>query len=160
NDAGLVAESLRSVGFDVVEGADLNQTDFWRNFRRFLAKLDADGTNTVAVVYIASYGFEFDGDNYLVMSDARLEGVGVIPLDAVRLSDLLRALANTPAHAKFATIDASRPIPFTVQDANLPKGLGAVEAPRRTLVAFSTAPGTTANEDAGPYGAFATAIAE
>ena len=39
NDAGLVAEALRTIGFEVVEGADLNQTDFMRSFRRFLASV-------------------------------------------------------------------------------------------------------------------------
>src|SRR6516165_11926281 len=53
NDAGLVAEALRTIGFDVVEGADLNQTDFARSFRQFLAKVDSAGANAVAVIYFS-----------------------------------------------------------------------------------------------------------
>src|SRR5215471_6162142 len=83
NDAGLIAEALRSIGFDVVEGADLNQTDFSRNFRQFLASVERGGPNAIAVIYIAGYGFAYDGDNFLVMADARLERAGDIPLDTI-----------------------------------------------------------------------------
>jgi Caspase domain len=160
NDAGLVAEALRSIGFDVVEGADLNQTDFARSFRQFLTKVEAGGANAAAVIYFSGYGFEFDGDNFLVMLDARLERDGDIPLDTVRLSDLLRAFASTPARAKVVIADAARRLPFAMQGVRLANGLGAVDAPRRTLVAYSAAPGMVASDGSGPYGAFALAIAE
>jgi uncharacterized caspase-like protein len=160
NDAGLVAEALRTIGFEVVEGADLNQTDFMRSFRRFLASVENAGPNAIAVVYFSGYGFEFDGDNHLAMSDARLQREEDIPLDTVRLSELLRAVAATSAHAKVVICDASRPLPFFVQGVRFANGLGAVDPPRRTLVAFSVAPGMVANDGPGPYGAFAKAIAE
>jgi hypothetical protein len=160
NDAGLVGEALRTIGFDVVEGADLNQTDFSRSFRQFLTKVDVGGPNAVAAIYFSGYGFEFDGDNFLVMADARLERDSDIPLDTVRLSDLLRAFAATPARAKIVIADASRRLPFAMQGGRLADGLAAIDAPRRTLVAFSTAPGVVANDGPGPYGAFAVAIAE
>jgi uncharacterized caspase-like protein len=160
NDAGLVAEALRTIGFEVVEGADLNQTDFMRSFRRFLASVENAGPNAVAVVYFSGYGFEFDGDNHLVMADARLQREEDIPLDTVRLSELLRAVAATSAHAKVVICDASRRLPFSMQGVSLANGLGAVDPPRRTLVALSVAPGMVADDGPGPYGAFATAIAE
>jgi uncharacterized caspase-like protein len=160
NDAGLVAEALRTIGFEVVEGADLNQTDFMRSFRRFLASVENAGPNAVAVVYFAGYGFEFDGDNRLAMADARLQREEDIPLDTVRVSELLRAVAATSARAKVVICDASRTLPFSIQGVRLAIGLGAVDAPRHTLVAFSVAPGMVADDGPGPYGAFATAVAE
>ena len=42
-DGGLVAEALTSIGFEIVEGADVNQTDFRRVFRDFLEKVQAAG---------------------------------------------------------------------------------------------------------------------
>jgi uncharacterized caspase-like protein len=160
NDAGLVAEALRTIGFEVVEGADLNQTDFMRNFRRFLASVENAGPNAVAVVYFSGYGFAFDGDDRLAMADARLQREEDIPLDTVRLSELLRAIAATSALAKVVICDAGRPLPFSIQGVRLAKGLGAVDPPRRTLVAFSVAPGMVAEDGPGPYGAFAAATAE
>lgn len=160
NDAGLVAEALRTVGFDIVEGADLSQADMLRSFREFLGKVEAAGPNAVALVYFAGYGFEFEGENLLVAADARLERDTDIPLDTVRLSDILRPLAAAPAQAKVIVLDAARRLPFAIAGVNLAPGLAAVEAPPGMLVAMSAGPGTIAADGQGPYGAYATAIAE
>ena len=165
NDSGLVAEALRTIGFDVVEGAELNQTDFLRSLRRFVAKVETSGPGAIAFVYFSGNGFQYDGESHLVMADARLEREADIPLDSVRLSDVLRALAGTPARANIVVIDAARRSPFAIASANVTNGLAAVEAPRRTLVAFSAAPASVADDvpgayGPGPYGAFARAVAE
>ncbi len=160
NDAGLVAEALRSIGFDIIDGADLSQADFIRSFRDFLAKLEAAGPDAIAFVYFSGYGFEYEGDNYLVAADARLERENDIPLDAVRLSDLIKPLAGAPAAAKVVIIDAARKLPFAIESANAAHGLAAIDPPPGMLVAFSQGPGTLAEDGAGPYGAYATALAE
>jgi len=160
NDAGLVAEALRTTGFEIIEGADLNQADFMRLFRDYLAKVEAAGPDAVAFVYFSGYGLEFEGENYLIAADARLERDGDIPLDTVRLSDLLRPLAGAPARSKVVVLDAARHLPFAIQSARLARGLAAIEPPPLMLVSYSAAPGTVAADGAGPYGAFATAIAE
>ena len=71
NDAGLVAEALRSIGFEIVEGANLNQPDLVRTFRDFLAKVDASGPDALAFVYFSGYTLPFEGDNFLLGVDAR-----------------------------------------------------------------------------------------
>ena len=161
NDAGLVAEALRSIGFEIVEGADLRQPDILRNFRDFLDKVQAAGPDAIAFVYFSGYGLSFEGDNYLVGSDARLDREGDIAIEAVRLSDLMRSLGESQARAKVMIIDAARPSPFTPQGRGLAKGLAAVEPPQGMLIAFSNAPGAIAPDGQGAaYGPYATAIAE
>ncbi|MEX2034861.1 MAG: caspase family protein, partial [Xanthobacteraceae bacterium] len=160
NDAGLVAEALRSIGFQIVEGADLSQPDMLRLFRDFLAKVDASGPDALAFVYFSGHGLTFEGDNYLLGADAKLAREADIPIEGVRLSDLLRPLADAPARAKVVMIDAARPLPFRPQGRGLAPGLEALEPPQGMLVAFSSAPGTVAPDGSGPYGAYATAIAE
>ncbi len=160
NDAGLVAEALRSIGFEIVEGADLGQPDMVRTFREFLAKLEAAGPEALAVVYFSGHGLAFEGDNFLVASDARLERESDVAMEAVRLSDLMRALAETPARARVMIVDASRPLPFKPRGQGLAPGLAAVDAPDEMMVAYASAPGTVAPDGQGPYGAYATAIAE
>jgi uncharacterized caspase-like protein len=64
NDAGLVAEALRPVGFEIVEAANLSQVDFVRSLRAFLAKAEAQGPDAVLFVYLSGYAFAFEGDNY------------------------------------------------------------------------------------------------
>src|SRR6185295_18389067 len=114
-DGGLVAEALTSIGFEIVEGADVNQADFRRLFRDFLEKLQAAGPGVIAFVYYSGYALQFEGDNYLIPVDARLERDSDIPIDGVRLFDLLRPLADVPAAAKIVVLDAARPLRFQIQ---------------------------------------------
>jgi hypothetical protein len=160
NDAGLVAEALRSIGFDVVESADAQQPDFLNGFREFVGRLQAAGPDAIAFVYFSGYGLAFEGENFLVAANARIERDGDIPLQSVRLSDLLRTLEGIPGLAKVVMIDASRPPAFNIQGQPLAPGLAAVEAPQGMLVSFAAAPGMIAEDQPGDYGAYATAIAE
>ena len=96
-DAGLVAEALNSAGFEIVEGADLGQADLRARFRDFLTKVEGAGPDALVFVYFSGYGLEFEGENYVIPADARLERDTDIPIDAVRLTDLIRPLAGTPA---------------------------------------------------------------
>ena len=149
NDAGLVAEALRTVGFEVVEGANLNQVDFVTSFRDFLAKAEAAGPDAVLFVYLSGYGFAFDGDNYLAAVDAKLDRESDIPLYTMRLSDLIRSLDGMPARTKVVAFDAGRRLPFPLAAAGLPPGLIAVEAPQNMLIGFSAAPGQIAADTTG-----------
>ncbi|MGZ8350426.1 MAG: caspase family protein [Rhodoplanes sp.] len=160
NDAGLVAEALRSVGFEVIEGANLNQVDFVLSFRKFLERAEAGGPDAVLFIYVSGYGFAFDGDNYLAAVDAKLDRESDIPLETMRLSDLIRTLEGAPARTKVVAIDAARRLPFPLAAAGLAPGLVAVEAPQTMLIGFSAAPGQLLANGAGPYGAYATATAE
>src|SRR5204863_9498254 len=89
-DGGLVAEALTSIGFEIVEGADVNANDLRRLFGEFLAKVNAAGPDTIAFVYYNGYALQFEGDNYLIPVDARLDRDSEIPIQGIRLFDLLR----------------------------------------------------------------------
>src|SRR5258708_3149367 len=134
NDAGLVAEALRSIGFDIVDGADLSQADLVHAVRDFVGRVEAAGPGAVAFVYFSGYGFSYEGDNYLAGADARLDRENEIPLDTVRLSDLLRSLDGVPAQAKIVAVDAARRLPFGIANARLATGLSALEAPPGMLI--------------------------
>jgi Caspase domain len=156
-DAGLVAEALNGIGFEIMEGADLNQADLRRTFRDFIARAQAAGPDAIAFVYFSGYALAFEGENYLVPIDASLTRENDIPLEAVRLSDVLYPLTAVSARAKIVVLDAARPLPLTIQVA---PGLSPLEEPPAMLVAFSSAPGTFAEDSDEAYGAYAGAIAE
>lgn len=161
NNAALVAEALRSVGFDVTEGAELKQADLLDAVRKFAAKVEAGGPRTIAFVYFSGYGFSLEGENLLVAADALLERDTDVPLDTIRLSEVLDPLAHLDARAKIVAVDASRALPFAVaQEMKLAPGLAAISAPPGMLVSFAAAPGALAADGTEPYGAYALAIAE
>src|SRR5262247_3295324 len=156
-DAGLVSEALNGVGFEIMEAADLDQGDLRRAFSDFIARMQAAGPDAIAFVYFSGYALEFEGENYLVPVDARLTREDDIPLEAVRVSDVLYPLASSTSGAKVVVLDAARPLPLTLP---LAPGLSPMEPPPMTLVAYSSAPGTFAEDNSQAYGAFAGAIAE
>ncbi|MEO6381676.1 MAG: caspase family protein [Nitrobacter sp.] len=160
NDAGLVAESLRSIGFDVTEGADLKQADLLAAFKNFAAKVEASGPTTITAFYFSGYGLTLENENLLVAADAVLEGDTDIPLDTVRLSEVMKPLGALPARAKIFVIDAARKLPFPLEGIKLAPGLSALDAPPQTLVGFAAAPGALAADSNWPYGAYALAFAE
>ena len=107
NDAGLIAETLRTAGFDVAGARDLDQDTLRRSFREFLDKVSAAGPEAVSVIYLAGYGLQFEGENYLVPVDAEIPTAADAPIQAVRVSDLTRALAQLPMKARIVVLDAA-----------------------------------------------------
>ena len=112
NDAGLVAEALRTAGFDVTGARDLDQDAIRQSFREFFGKVEAAGADAVTFVYLAGYGMQFGGDNYIVPVDADIARVDDIPIQAVRVSDLVQPLSGLPGAVKMIVIDAARQTPF------------------------------------------------
>src|SRR4029077_13955722 len=146
--------------FDVVGARDLDQDTLRRSIREFLDKVSAAGPQAVTFVYLAGYGLQFEGANYIVPIDATIRRDEDIPIEAIRISDFTRPLAGTPGAVKLFVVDAARQHPFTPTGAPLASGLGLVDPDPGMLIAFNAAPGSIASIEAGPYGAFAQALAE
>jgi uncharacterized caspase-like protein len=160
NDAGLIAETLRIAGFDVAGARDLDQDTLRRSFREFLDKVSAAGPEAVSVIYLAGYGLQFEGENYIVPIDATIARDDDIPIEAVRISDFTRSLAGTAGGVKLVVFDAARQHPYTPTGPQLASGLALVEPDPGMMIAFNTAPGSVAPIESEPYGAFAQALAE
>src|SRR5262249_51899483 len=63
NDAGLVADALGAAGFAVTGARNLDQAALRESFREFVGQVAAAGPNAVAVVYLAGFGLQFEGEN-------------------------------------------------------------------------------------------------
>ncbi len=160
NDAGLVADALQAAGFTVTGARDLDQAMLRESFREFLGQVAAAGPNAVALVYLAGYGLQFEGENYFVPVDADIERDVDVPLQAIRISDFTQPLAALPGRVKIVILDAARENPFARGGEPLASGLALVDPGRDMAIAFNAAPGTVAPNEAGPYGAYATALTE
>ena len=76
NDARVVAAALRDIGFDVLEGTDLDRAAQERMVRDFLRKA---ASARVALFYYAGHGMQVDGKNYLVPVDAKIRRRAISP---------------------------------------------------------------------------------
>ncbi len=160
NDAGLVARTLRDLGFSTVEGADLPQAELRQAIANFIAQLREAGPDAVVVVYLSGLAVQHESDSYLLPSDAVIQGESDVPIGGVRLNDLVRALAAIPSRAKLVLLDVSRAHPFADVGAPVRPGIGLLDAAPGLLIASAAAPGAVSAPHDAAYGHFATALAE
>jgi uncharacterized caspase-like protein len=160
NDAGLIAQTLQAAGFDVVGVRDLDQDSLRRTFRDFIVKVSAAGPDTVALVYLSGNGLQLEGENYFVPIDANIARDVNVSSEALRVSDYARPLAALGIKASIVILDGARASPFAKSGPLLAGGLALVEPDPGTLIAFNAAPGTIAQDEAGPYSSYAQALAE
>jgi len=160
NDAGLIAQTLQASGFDVVGVRDLDQDSLRRTFRDFIAKVSAAGPDTVAFIYLSGYGLQLEGENYFVPTDANIARDANVSSEALRVSDYTKPLDALGLKATIVVLDGARANSFAKSGPALAGGLALVEPDPKTLIAFNAAPGTVAPDEAGPYSAYAQALAE
>ena len=112
NDAKAVSQMLTDSGFAVTSASDLSQEEMRARISDFAGQVAAKGADTVALVFYAGHGLQIDGENYLVPVDVDPKREADIPLQAVRLNDLLNTLTSVPSRMRILLLDACRNNPF------------------------------------------------
>lgn len=158
-DAALMAETLRSVGFDVLEYNDLDRRDLTKAFLAFGRKLEEAGKEATALVYYAGHGAQVNGENYLIPVGARIEEEIDVEIEGVRASSLLRTLRKAKSTLNIVILDACRNNPFESGSRSAQTGLAKMDAPTGTLLAYSTAPGKVAEDGNGKNSTYTKALA-
>jgi len=161
NDAKAVSKLLGDAGFDVQSAADLSQNELRAEISDFAAKVAAKGPDTVALVFYAGHGMQIDGENYLVPVDVDPKREADIPLQAVRLNDVLNTLTSVPSKMRILLLDACRNDPFSELNKTAGRGLAIVDAKTGapgTFVSFSTSPGAEAEDGDGADSPYTSAL--
>jgi uncharacterized caspase-like protein len=164
NDGAMMAATLKSAGFDVVDSRhDLSAIETRRALRDFSdAAYDAD----IAVVYYAGHGMEVDGANYLIPVDAKLERDTDVFDEAFSLDRILVA-AEPAKQLRLVILDACRDNPFaklmkrTAASRAIGRGLAKIEPTSpNTLIAYSAKAGSTAADGDTRNSPFTIALAK
>ncbi|WP_170149709.1 caspase family protein [Rhodoplanes roseus] len=158
NDSKAMADLLRSADFEVITARDLGQSEMRRAIGNFTRKVAGKGSDTVALVYYAGHGLQVDGDNYLVPVDAQISRESDVPLQTMRLADLMNALAAVPVKTRIVMLDACRNNPFSEIGKASGRGLAIVDAPNGTIVSYATAPGSEAEDGEGKNSPYTSAF--
>ena len=161
NDGKRMAELLTSAGFEVTAAPDLSQNDMRQTISDFAAKVAGSGPDTIALVFYAGHGLQIDGENYLVPIDVDPKREADIPLQAVRLNDLLNTLGAFPTRMRIIMLDACRNNPFPALNQTAGHGLAIVDtkagAPG-SFISYSTSPGAEAEDGGGANSPYTTAV--
>ncbi len=153
NDARAVGQALRELGFDVQAVEDGNLRDMVGALQRFSIRARE---HRARLIFYAGHGMQVRGRNYLIPVDADIATEDDVTRLSADVGDLLERLGELRDGVNIIILDACRNNPFNVQPAldadgrrirtRAPSesGLAQVDAPKGTLVAYSTAPGTVA----------------
>jgi hypothetical protein len=160
NDARAVTQMLTDSGFEVSTAADLSQGQMREAVSDFAGKVAAKGVDTVALVFYAGHGLQIDGENFLVPIDIDPKREADIPIQAVRLNDILNTLTSVPSKMRILMLDACRNNPFPdLKTAG--SGLAIVDAKvgaPGTFLSFSTSPGAVAEDGSGNNSPYTNAL--
>jgi hypothetical protein len=160
NDARAVTQLLTDSGFEVSTAADLSQGQMREAVSDFAGKVAAKGADTVALVFYAGHGLQIDGENFLVPIDIDPKREADIPIQAVRLNDILNTLTSVPSKMRILMLDACRNNPFPdLKTAG--SGLAIVDAKvgaPGTFLSFSTSPGAVAEDGSGSNSPYTNAL--
>ncbi|HEY3681314.1 MAG TPA: caspase family protein [Bradyrhizobium sp.] len=148
-DAKAMAAVLRNVGFDVVEGTNLNRDTMTERLLEFGKK--AQGAD-IAVFFYAGHGIAISGTNYLLPIDADIKSEMDVKLGAAINIDLTLDQTMSDAKVKLVFLDACRDNPFAAKiksnsatrSVSVGSGLAEMKSGEGTLIAFATGPGQTA----------------
>jgi uncharacterized caspase-like protein len=165
NDAEDMAEALKTLGFQVMTGFDLDQIRFARLIEDFIAAVDGAD---VGLFFYAGHGLQIDERNYLVSTEARLESTFLVPSETIELNAIIE-LMEAKTETTLIFIDACRNNPLT---ANLKRNLAAINRTvsvgrglarieptgSDTLIAFSAAPGQEADDGHGRNSPFTASL--
>lgn len=160
-DAKLVSATLNSLGFEVVEGYDLDQSEFSSILFEFATKLEGAD---VAALYYAGHGIQYNGKNYLIATNARLDNPFSFNAETISL-DLIINTMEENADVSLVFLDACRVNPFLsrmqILSANdVQSGLATVEVgSSETIVMYAAALNGVAVDGLEDNSPFALALA-
>jgi uncharacterized membrane protein YgcG len=151
NDSRDLANSLRGIGFDVIERSDLTRDAMTEAVSEFEQKLKSA---ELGLFYYAGHGLQVAGENYVVPIDVNLQTETDVQFRALRLTTVTQMMQSaTPASLVF--LDACRDNPFVSQLARGTRSLtgrGLAQpggGGSGILIAFATDPGDVALDNVG-----------
>ena len=157
NDAKDITNALRKLGFLVTHKQDVTQREFEAAIRDFGKNLREGG---VGLFFYAGHGIQVDGINYLIPLDAEMLEETDVKYEAVDARRIMDAMYNARNNLNIVILDACRNNPVARSFRSGSAGLARMDAPRGTIVAYSTSPGKVAFDGRGRNSPYTAALLE
>lgn len=142
NDAKAMSQTLRNLGFEVVEVRDASMAQMKSAIAKVSGQLK--GKEGVGLLYYAGHGLQLNNHNYMVPVDAKMRQATDVPQQSVDLSTVVDAFKTAGNRMNIIVLDACRNNPFGANASG--KGLAPMDAPSGTFLAYATAPGNVAED--------------
>ena len=151
NDTNDVSDTLKASGFDVIDLRDASLAQMRMAVRLFGDRL---ASHDVGLVYYSGHGVESKGRNYLIPVQADIQREDEIADQGLDANLILEKMATAGKGVNILIVDACRDDPFGRSFRSSSRGLAVMDAPRGTIIAYSTSPGKVAQDGDGrnsPY---------
>lgn len=159
NDAKLVAATLEKLNFKVTMQVNVDQKTFKRLIRDF-GKLLKHNRDAIGLFYYSGHGMQVEGRNYMIPVGANILDETDVSIDGVSVDDVLTRMKVAHNTMNFIILDACRDNPFEKSFKSESQGLGRMDAPKGSLIAFAAEPHRVALQGSGKYSIFTEALAQ
>ena len=160
NDARLMAETLRGLGFEVIERIDADRETMLLATFELQDRLIAAGKDSVGLFFYAGHGVQAGGENYFIPLKTEIKKEREISVKAISASSVLKQMEFSGNRMNFVILDACRNNPFPASTRAATRGLARMNAPTGSLVAYSTGPGEVAADGDGDNSPYVLALSE
>ena len=151
NDAEDMARLLEKLRFKVIHRHNAGLKEMETSVRKFGRMLEKGGSG---VFYYAGHGMQVDGRNYLIPVDAQIESPSDVRFAAMDVGRVLGKMEDAGNGLNIIILDACRDNPYARQFRSTRNGLARMDAPRGTLIAYATGPGSVAADGDGRNGVY------
>ena len=151
NDATDMAQALRDLGFDVMALTNADRQTMREAIREFGEKLKKGG---VGLFYYAGHGMQIKGQNYLIPVKADIKAADEVEDESIDANSVLRKMETAGNDVNIIILDACRNNPFARSFRSAEQGLAKMEGPVGSIIAYATAPGSTAYDGSGRNGLY------
>jgi hypothetical protein len=161
NDARLMADTLRALGFVVVGGGaqlDLDKSQFDSAVHSFSDQIQGAD---VGLFYYAGHGVQVRGANYLVPVGANPTRESDVDFQLIDTALVLRQMEGAGTKLNMVILDACRNNPFGGRGLRATEGgLAQMRAPEGTLISYATQPGSVARDGSDGNSPYTKALAD
>jgi hypothetical protein len=154
NDAKDIAAALRAVNYTVFPVFDGDLQTMEEQISNFSKSITIGDT---VLVFYAGHGVQNGGENYLLPVDQSIKTNAELRRKAFSLQEISDNLERSPAARSIIILDACRNSPLP--DRGAERGLSVItKQPHESVVIFSTAPNTIAQDGTGRNSPFTEAL--
>ena len=156
NDAKLIAQTLREVGFGVTVKTNLRtKTDMENAINSFVGGVSK---HDIVAVYYSGHGVQYEGRDYLMPTGANIVKKGQLPSVSLDVNFLLGGVSD--AKLAIVMLDACRNNPYRSFIKGIPKGLGqaSINVDGGMIISYATEANNIANDGNGANSPYALAL--
>ncbi|HCW05840.1 MAG TPA: hypothetical protein DGG95_00550 [Cytophagales bacterium] len=156
SDARELSKTLKAKGFQVETLLDPKTSREMKDAIIRYQNLMRDEVGGVGIIFYAGHGMQFEGNNYLIPTTAKLELSSDLDDKCLKMNAVMSVLNATNKSLNILLLDACRTLPSFSRDSE--QGWTKVNAPRGSIVVFATEAGKVASDGNGKNGLFTSKL--